>query len=162
MNIAIIIDCWKDTPTTLHHIILSKIFRSTRFVYLNIKKFLSSDLIDVIIISSYDDKDTTPTILNIDKKKFFFLHEEQLIEFLKNNSVKNIYMCGCAWDSCVRDRPLGYLNVYKIINSLNLDISVLVKYNCVKNLDDTYFVKSKNDDWVKTSVKNIFKYYPKC
>jgi hypothetical protein len=160
MNIAIVIDCWKDEPKNFWQKILFLIFPTSRFVYLNINRFLNSDLIDIVIVASYDDKCTSPIILDTKKPKLFFLDIENLLDLLRNNSIDNIFMCGTAWDVCVRDRPLGYLKVNEAIQSLGLTTCILVKYNCVKTTDESYFKLKYNKDWQITNTKGIFKYNP--
>lgn len=165
MNIAILIDCWKvePTPSFVERILnraVSKVFPYIK-VHWRIKEFLNSRKdISTMIIASYDGNETDPLILKIPKSQLKMLKIEDLEIFLKNNQVENIFMCGNAWDECVKKRPLGYLNVYKLIKKLDLKTDILVKYDCVKNLDDTFFDLKDNEDWCVTNEPDIFIYKP--
>lgn len=88
------------------------------------------------------------------------LDTDSLESFLISNDVENIFICGCAWDICVRDRPLGYLKVFDLIKKLGLKTNLLVKYNCVKNMDDSYFKLEKNLGWHPTEMPGVFRYGP--
>lgn len=56
---------------------------------------------------------------------------EELNRYLKKHKIENIYMSGAAWDICVKNRALGYENIYKNNPSINLlaDISCIVDSN---------------------------------
>jgi len=159
MNVAILIDCWEDKPKTLLSRLMFYFFCS-RQVYWNIKRFVTSKNIQTIIIASYDGKNTSPELLRVKKHQVEMLDIESLRLFLTTNDVAKIYMCGCAWDICVRDRPLGYLNVFNLISKLYMDIDILVKADCVKNSDDSYFDLDSNKDWHPTETSGVFKFAP--
>lgn len=160
MNIAIAIDCWADDPKSIFEWILHKVAPS-RKVYRNIKDFLNSRSdIQIVVIASYDNNKTSKSILNINKTKVNMLDIAELEIFLQEYAVENIFMCGCAWDLCVRTRSLGYVAVHCLIKKLGLNTNILVQYNCVKCLDESYFEIEKNKDWCATSENGIFRYHP--
>jgi hypothetical protein len=161
MNIAILIDCWKDYPKNLFQKILFNLWTSRR-MYWHIKKFLESNYdINTIIIASYDDKETTSIISNIKKKNILYITDLNEFEcFLKENKIEGIFICGSAMDVCVKNRPLGYISIFNLIKKLNLNTNIFLKYNCVKYMDNSYFKIERELDWDKTDNPYIFKYNP--
>jgi len=166
VNIAIIIDPWEKKQ------LLNRVLFFLDHLYMTIqqiKKFIDSkDNIDIVVVASYDNIPVQKTCLKwIPKKakKIFFTDEESLRKLLSENKVDNIYINGGAWDICVKDRPLGYINLKKIIDDMQLDTNILVKDNCVvmsnsHNLMPATFVPEDNLDWVETSEQGVYKYTP--
>jgi hypothetical protein len=47
-------------------------------------------------------------------------HLKELSEFFSKNYIKNIYFAGAAWEICVRNREVGYINVSKYFPKVNI------------------------------------------
>jgi hypothetical protein len=157
-KIAIVIDLWDKN-------ILSKIlfFLDHTFILSNnIKKFIDSkNDIDAIIIASYDKKSTLKSFLRwrSKAKKIFITEEEEIETLIKENHIEEIYMCGSAWDACVQNRPLGYLNLKRIVQKNRISTQILVKDNCVMTLNEKFFIPSENPDWIMTEEQGVYRYF---
>jgi len=154
LKIAIIIDPWKRD--LLNHILF--FISDKRKVLKNIKKFVIDKKIDLVVVASYDNIPVDNIILSIPNKKIFTTNLSDVKSLVEEKDVKEIYICGMAWDKCVKYRELGYLSLYK-----NTNIDIFVKDNCVI-YDEEYpariFVPDENLDWKITPEKGIFKYEP--
>ena len=86
----------------------------------------------------------------------------QLVQYLlENPQIKNLFVVGGKWDMCVRDRPLGYLNLFKLFFSQQ--INILTYNGCVGTKKITFgwpVELDKEIDWVQIS-DNVYQYVPK-
>jgi hypothetical protein len=154
LKIAIIIDPWKrDLMNYLLFFISDK-----RKVLKNIKKFVIEEKIDLVVVASYDNIPVDKIILSIPNTKVFTTKLDDVKALIKENNVKEIYMCGMAWDKCVKFRELGYLSLHK-----NTNVNILVKDDCVL-CDEEHparmFVPNENPEWKKFTNFGIYKYEP--
>ncbi len=146
-TMAIVIDCWRDQPRTWWHRLLSRCLGSTQFLYLNIRRLLRSDHIDLVVISSYDGRPTTAAVMDHGKPQWEILDLWELRQLLLAESVTCIYFCGSAWDSCVRLRPVGWQAVAEMLRREALPIELRVHQRSVKNLDNSYFQPDLEPRW---------------
>jgi hypothetical protein len=154
LKIAIIIDPWKrDLLNRLLFFISDK-----RKVLKNIKKFVIEEKIDLVVVASYDDIPVDNIILSIPNKKIFTTKLSVVKSLVQEKKINKIYMCGMAWDKCVKTRNLGYVSLHN-----NIGVDILVKDNCVL-YDEKYparmFVPEENPEWKETSNYGIYKYEP--
>jgi hypothetical protein len=154
LNVAIIIDPWKrDILNHLFFFISDK-----RRVLTNIKNFVIEKQIDLVIVASYDNLPVDKIILSIPNKKIFTTKIKEVKNIIDEKNIKQIYICGMAWEKCVKYRELGYLSLHK-----NTNADILVKDNCVL-CDEDYparmFVPDENPEWKKTTDYGIYKYEP--
>lgn len=84
----------------------------------------------------------------------------ELIVFLKKHSIKDFFICGCTFDTCVKDRPLGYEALHKFINDYNLNSKIFTKSNLVLSEDDSFLDPKKDIHWFQDH-SDIFYYNPK-
>ncbi len=102
---------------------------------------------------------THPTVFNyvnsgIDQIAFRYPTELEL--YLKfHPEIKNIYIAGAAWSICVKDRPLGYVNLFKTFIK-NTDRNLLVHSNTVRE-NGRLAVVPGTPGWVPVT-EQIFKY----
>jgi hypothetical protein len=68
--------------------------------------------------------------------------------------IKNVYVLGAAWESCVKIRPLGYEQLTEI-NGIN----ILIETTCILTMDAKHPDLSKEKDWQHVE-NNIWKYTP--
>lgn len=129
-----------------------------RKVLKNIKKFVIEEKIDLVVVASYDNKPVDKIILSIPNTKVFTTKLDDIKTLIKENNVEKIYICGMAWDKCVKFRELGYLSLYK-----NTNVDILVKDDCVL-CDEEYparmFVPNENPKWKQFTNYGIYKYEP--
>jgi hypothetical protein len=102
---------------------------------------------------------THPTMFNyvnssIDQIAFWYPAELEL--YLKfHPEIKNIYVAGGAWSICVKNRPLGYRNLFdKFIK--NTDRNLLVHSNTVREKGNLAVIMG-TPGWVPV-IDKIFKY----
>ena len=110
-----------------------------------------------------DDKSRTSQVLldwKCDRFQIAMHFPWELEKLLCSDSIENIYFCGTAWDKCVRDRPLGYLSVYDLVQKLGLKINFFIKRDCVLDSNANYFIPELNPDWEETENKGIYKFVP--
>jgi hypothetical protein len=69
-----------------------------------------------------------------------------------NPEIKNVYVLGAAWESCIKIRPLGYEQLTEI-NGIN----VLIDTTCILTMDAKYPNPSKDQNWQHIE-NNIWKY----
>lgn len=157
LKIAIIIDPWKrDLINRLLFFVSYK-----HKVFKNIKNFVIEKDIDYVIIASYDDIPVDKIVLSIPNKKIFTTKLEDVLSIISENNIKEIFMCGFAWDKCVKYRELGYLSLHK-----NTNLDILVKDDCVlcdevyPSIPNRFFMPNENPDWKATSETGIFRYEP--
>jgi len=81
------------------------------------------------------------------KLSFHFLWEMKY--FLSKENIDAVYYCGESWETCVRDRPIGYSNLFNLIEELNTSTAIRVKRDCVLTENNTYFLPHKNRNWNK-------------
>ena len=86
------------------------------------------------------------------------MREEKELEayIAEHPEIKNIYIFGCAWDVCVKIRPLGYENVYKKFCRDN-DRRLLTSTDCILNHNSQIPILDSN--WVYIDNK-IYQYCP--
>lgn len=157
MKIAIIIDPWK--LDLLNHLLF--FISDKRKVLKNIKKFVIEEKIDLVVVASYNNIPVDKIILSIPNTKVFTTKLNDVKALIDENNVKKIYMCGMAWDKCVKFRELGYLSLHK-----NTNVDILVKDNCVL-CDEEYptkptrmFIPIENPEWKEFTNCGIYKYEP--
>lgn len=157
MKIAIIIDPWK--LDLLNHLLF--FISDKRKVLKNIKKFVIEEKIDLVVIASYNNIPVDKIILSIPNTKVFTTKLDDVKALIDENNVKEIYMCGMAWDKCVKFRELGYLSLHE-----NTNVDILVKDNCVL-CDEVYptiptrmFIPNENPEWKEFTNSGIYKYEP--
>jgi hypothetical protein len=106
-----------------------------------------------------DGQNTHPTLfnyVNTDIDQVAFRYHEELEFYLKfHTEIKNIYIAGAAWSICVRNRPLGYVNIFKQFIK-NTDRNLLVNINTVRENGKLADV-SGTAGWVPVNEQN-FKY----
>ena len=102
---------------------------------------------------------THPTMFNyvnagIDQ--IAFRYPEELEFYLKfHTEIKNIYIAGAAWSICVKDRPLGYFNLFHTVIK-NTYRNLLVQKNTVRE-NGRVAVVSGTPGWLPVT-EQIFKY----
>jgi hypothetical protein len=85
------------------------------------------------------------------------MHWAWQLEYLLslNPEIKNVYVFGEAWDSCVETRTLGYVALTEIQG-----INILTNTNCVKSNDGTTPNLDLDKNWVNVD-KDIYAYLGK-
>ena len=157
LKIAIIIDPWERD--LINHLLFFVSFK--RKVFRNIKNFVMEKDIDYVIVASYDNIPVDKIVLSIPNKKIFTTKLEDVLSIIREKDIKEIFMCGFAWDKCVKYRELGYLNLHK-----NTNVDILVKNDCVAHdevypkVPNRFFTPSENPDWRATPETGIFRYEP--
>lgn len=108
---------------------------------------------------------TNPKFLNYYNADLFQIAmraDWQLVQYLSENpQIKNLFVVGGQWDICVRNRPLGYLNLFKLFSSQQ--INILTYNGCVstRKITPGWPVElDKEIDWVQIS-DNVYQYVPK-
>jgi len=152
-RILIIIDPWELDwinillfPLSAHYAVLR-----------NIKRFVESrNDIDTIVIAAYDNKKASSIVCNLKGKKIYATTIDEIKFLLDDDTVDGIFLAGMAWNMCVRNRELGYLNLSKFSGNKDL----LVKNDCViysGEYDSKYFDPLENPEWLPVE-KNVYKY----
>jgi hypothetical protein len=59
---------------------------------------------------------------------------DELVRYVNNTDVANIYVSGAAWEICVKDRPLGYVNIQQHFSNIN----ILVDTTCVVDANSNH------------------------
>lgn len=157
MKILIVIDAWELDFKNLIFFPIS----AWAGLLLKIKKFiLSRNDIDTVIFASYDNIKTSRILTNLKVKKIYATSINEIESFLHDDKITDIFVSGMAWNRCVKNRELGYVNLNKFSNNKN----ILVKDDCViysGEYDSKIFDPLDNPDWIETEEKNIYKYSPK-
>ena len=80
-----------------------------------------------------------------DKSNFFdpFLLEK-LLKTSKYKHIKNICIMGAGWNKCVKYRPLGYINLKKLLPSKN----IVINKNFIHEFDEEIILNDEFN-WVK-------------
>jgi len=143
-SMAILIDCWQS---------LKPYDRAANFYSTICSVIDNNPAITVVVLASYDIDESSSSLDKIwyaNEHKYFKHNEktadiimnyknpkkfqiaitklENLQLFLANNSqIKNIYIMGATWNSCVHHRPLG------VNNCANLGKNILIDTRCVWN-----------------------------
>lgn len=161
-SIAIIIDPWE--PQTF----LAKVFYllSDQFkLFRNVRKLVEDQFKDIntVIIAAYDNIPAVKDYQHLPAEKIYTTDIDTVISFIRKNNIKKIYFCGMAWDRCVKDRELGFVNLYRLLK--DLDITFLVKDDCVICSSEYNFeiFNPKNPinyNWKKTKDPRVYKYNP--
>ena len=146
-TMIIAIDCWRDQPKTLVHRVLTRVLGVTQFMYGHIQRLIQSDLIDLIVISSYDGRETSEFLYRHSKPYWEIWDTAELIELIQRESVTCVYYAGAAWDSCVRLRPVGYQQLWRESQRRGIPLEIRVQQQCVKDLQDQYFQPDQEPDW---------------
>lgn len=102
---------------------------------------------------------THPTLFNYVNSRINQIavrYLEELEFYLKfYPEIKNIYIAGAAWSICVKDRPLGYVNLFRTFIK-NTDRNLLVHSNTVRECGKQAVI-SGTPGWVPVTDQ-IFKY----
>ena len=92
-------------------------------------------------------RNTSDIILNMNYSgvKLFCHRAQEIVWYLDNHQpdVKNIWYFGQAWEMCVRDRALGYINLSTSLPHL----SHLTKQDCVLKLNRTHPGHEHMEQW---------------
>lgn len=161
-SIAIVIDPWGPQN------FFAKIFyffSDQHKLFKNVSKLINdqSKEINTVFIAAYDNIPAMRSYQRLDIKKIYTTNIDTVVSFVRENDIKKIYFCGMAWDICVANRELGFLNLYRLLKNLNIDF--LVKDDCVisssKYNFETFNPKNSiNSNWLKTEDLNVYKYNP--
>lgn len=161
-KIAIIIDPWeiKSFLVKLFY------FTSDQRKLLNAVKCLidqKKEEIDTVVIASYDNIPAMKEYFDLPIDKIYTVNTDIVLSMIEKNNINGIYFCGMSWDRCVKNRDLGYENLYKILKDKGVDI--LVKKDCVIASSEHKFEifnpnNPMNKDWKPTAEVDIFKYIP--
>lgn len=156
-KILIIIDAWElDFINTLLFF-LSDQYR----LFKRIDRFLNNrNDIDAIIIASYDNKKTSSVIKNLQGKKIYATSIHEIEKYLED--VETVFLAGSAWDRCIKDRELGYLNLYRYFKEKN-NVNINIKDDCVIYSEEyraKIFDPIENLEWVPTEEKGVYRYQP--
>jgi hypothetical protein len=97
---------------------------------------------------------TYPDILSMpmgsDQIKFYALDTLQILYYCNfiNTHIRNIYICGFAWDICIKYRPTGWLQLAALIksNMFKNDMNILINTKCIggKSGQESGFTPSPN------------------
>jgi hypothetical protein len=102
---------------------------------------------------------THPTVFNYVNSnidQIAFRYPAELEFYLKfHPEIKNIYVAGGAWSICVKDRPLGYVNLFDTFIK-NTDRNLLVHSNTVRENGQLAVIPG-TPGWVPVT-EQIFKY----
>ena len=156
-KILIIIDAWELDFINIFLFFLSDQYRLFR----RIKKFLNNrNDIDLIVIASYNNRKTSSIIKNLPGKKVYATEIDQIEKYLKN--VETVFLAGSAWDRCIKDRNLGYLNLHRYFKEKNT-VNINIKDDCVIYSEEytaKIFDPIENLDWKPTKEKGVYVYKP--
>jgi hypothetical protein len=117
----------------------------------------------IIYGGSYSNT-THPDILNYQNSGLFQLAMRQGWQIQHyvdqfNPQVKNIFVLGSSWEKCVRDRPLGYLNLARIF--AGQDIKILTYTGCISGQTaETFDVDLDQEANWKQIRSDIYQYCP--
>lgn len=119
--------------------------------------------IHIMIVAAYDNIPAVKDYKSLPVKKNYTTDLNTILSIIKKEKINQIYMCGMAWDICVKTRPLGYENLHKELKEH--DIEILVKDDCVICSSNFAFERFNpnhpiNIDWKATGDSKIFKYTP--
>ena len=157
-KLIIIIDAW-------HRNLLNRILfwmSDQSLLFKRIRKFVEYNLSDIhtIVVASYDNIPTDDYILNLPGNIIQTIDIKVLFKILEENKeINQIYFCGSAWDICVKNRELGYLNLYKLLKNTNIDF--FIKDDCViysEIYGAKIFDPLDNLDWTPTLQEGIYKF----
>jgi len=161
-----IIEFIEQTPSIKTAVLASyscsnELFSDT--VWYNNRKLHHSDY-DAYIQQDYEsnlkeNKQTWEVMLNYTNSSLFQIAMrdiDELVRYVNNTDVANIYVSGAAWEICVKDRPLGYLNVYNKFCK-GTDRRLLTSLDCVANTDGSR--PEPDSDWVKLNDL-VYQYCP--
>jgi len=99
---------------------------------------------------------TQDMLLNYTNTKIQQLAMRHMSDFKKIvNDHSQIYMCGAAWNLCVKNRDLGYINVQKHFPS----IPIFVDINTVSEQSNNMPNMANYPNWIIVS-QDIYKYKP--
>lgn len=104
---------------------------------------------------------TDSRILNwkTNKKQIAMHYLYELKILLEKNAYDAIYFCGESWETCVRQRPLGYEKVSNLIKKMQINTAIRVRQDCVLTETNNFFIPSQNPNWKKIDSKE---YELKC
>jgi hypothetical protein len=160
-----IIEFIERTPTIKTAVLASyscsaELFSDT--VWYNNRKFQNSDY-DAYVKQDYlsnisMNRQTWEAMLNYKNTSLYQIAMRNISEltgYINNTKIENIYIAGAAWEICVRDRPLGYINIHKNFPNINIkvDTSCVVDVNSNRPNLDTYA------DWTPLS-NTLYQYTP--
>ena len=151
-TIAVLIDLWDNKK------------RNTNQLAENVVNFVNtSDHIEITCGGIYGlvtgERKPNPSLRNLkkpfvdissrsfkeDKSNFFdpFLLEK-LLKTRKYKHIKNICIMGAGWNKCVKYRPLGYINLKKLLPSKN----IVINKNFIHEFDEEIILNDEYN-WVK-------------
>lgn len=108
----------------------------------------------------YYDNTTIPEMLNYTNANIFQIAMRQpwQIQYYldQNPQIKNLFVLGGSWDRCMRNRELGYLNLFKMFSPKN--IKILTYSQCAGD-EHGLIDLDKQSNWDKIS-ENIYQYNP--
>jgi len=111
-----------------------------------------------------EPSDTCSVIANMplrsDQIGFCAWHSTQLMYYCNfvNPEIQNIYICGFAWNECVKYRPLGWMEIagmnhHKLFHN---HINILSKKSCVSGLAASPQPTFDQEPWWKPIGNDIF------
>lgn len=100
-------------------------------------------------ILNYQNENISQIAMRYDWQIEYYLQE--------NPQLENIFVLGASWDGCVRDRPLGYLNLQQLTKDKK--INILTHDKCVFTSVEQMPNFHKENNWQRMSG-NIYKYVP--
>jgi hypothetical protein len=139
-----------DEQSTIWHI------NSLRFLGEELYKFKNPHILKDVDPALY--KQTDKIILDwVSEKYQLAMHFDAEFElFVRNNKIGNIYLCGKAMDMCIKDRPLGYESLTKLLRKHNLNSRIFVKDDCINDSKGNIFNLENYPEWIKTNDPTIF------
>jgi hypothetical protein len=118
-------------------------------------------------LNKYDDafpnENTEPLILqyvNPNKHQISMRWWWELEYYLLlHPEIKNIYFCGCAWEECVRNRPLGYLAILEERPDLNILVNTQLVMpenhsETVDLTDDPNWINVKGSTYLYQTIRD--------
>lgn len=105
-----------------------------------------------------ENKQTWEVMLNYTNSSLFQIAMrdiDELVRYVNNTGVANIYVSGAAWEICVKDRPLGYVNIQRHFSNIN----ILVDTTCVVDANSNHPNMNEYNDWKQLS-NTLYQYIP--
>jgi len=164
-----IINFIENTPTVRTVVLASygclSELQTNNLWYTNAQKFFKNQLDYQNFLKYYNQEQsigqhTHPALFNYVNPDVFqiaFRYPSELEIYLNSNQeIKNIYIAGAAWSTCVKDRPLGYRAIFDRFIK-NADKNLLVCIDTVKELYGKNGNVHDTPGW-KSVTERIFKY----
>jgi hypothetical protein len=128
MDIVILIDCWEGSQNTedLRSVMCSNIINNIQVIEP-----------ELVIFATYGKTALHPILknhtfqnqVNATSIEEFENLLEQLLHNYKPTTI-NCWFFGLHWNSCIKDRPLGWYNVHQFLLQKKLDVVLLAREDC--------------------------------